>query len=144
MVNTALLGDLVIPACLDCPTATDRLCEHDQQLLPLASAIARGFGATDANPRTGAFLIDADWLYNTIGPGPYETTQVDIDAAPEPSPHNNQPYRAALLINNWIVAFPHGTPGETVPVVVGRIPTPTPCVPTRSAPTGPTTPDRSS
>lgn len=122
METTADLGDLIVRACLyDCSPPAGRLCEHDQRVLPLAEAIARGFGATDDDPWTGQYLVDADYLIDRLGDGPYEITKLDTDAV-KVGPDGDPPFSGALLINHWVVAFPDGKPGEAIPMIVCRIP----------------------
>ena len=109
------LGDTIIPACLDCPPSSD-LCIHDQELLPLAEAIARHFDAE--NPDTGKFLVDADQLVDTIGPGPYTTRRLDVDYVAD----SDCPYAAGTVINGYVVAFPPCEhPADSAPVIIGRL-----------------------
>ena len=95
------LGDTIIPACLDCPPSSD-LCIHDQELLPLAEAIARHFDAE--NPDTGKFLVDADQLVDTIGPGPYTTRRLDVDyvvfteAGSQKTRESYDPFKKAVFL----------------------------------------------
>lgn len=61
--------------------------------------------------RAEAFLVDADYLLDTVGPGPYQTRALHMDVAPDSS----APFCAGLVINDWIVVFPPGDHPDDAP-----------------------------
>jgi hypothetical protein len=121
MANTLLtdLGEQPVAACLDCES-TDRLCDHDEALLPLATALANHFHP-EAGP--GQFLVDAEQLIDTVGPGPYCIRTIHTECRPDTPFLADVDLDAAAVINQWVVVFPPGGPhAESQPAVLGRLP----------------------